>query len=295
MKLSDAAKSISIEVVRDGIFTSLGIIAHDTNNMLTFLYNEKFLPELTRKTNITCVITDEQLANKLPSTFGIALSSDPRQAFYAFHNFLYQETDFYWKHFPTEISEDAKVHPTAHVASMDVRIGRRVIIEPHATILERTIIQDDVIIRSGAVIGCQGYEFKHLGDTILPVAHAGGVLLHPRVEIQGNTVVDRAVFGGFTEVGEDVKMDNLVSVAHNVRIGRRSRVGALAAIAGSVTIGEDAWIGPSAVISHGLRIGDRAYVTLGAVVTKDVEPGHRVSGNFAIEHSKFLAFLKGIR
>jgi UDP-3-O-[3-hydroxymyristoyl] glucosamine N-acyltransferase len=66
-------------------------------------------------------------------------------------------------------------------------------------------------------------------------------------------------------------------------------------IAGSVDIGEDVWIGPSAVISSGIRIGDRAAITLGSVVTRSVEAGKRVSGNFAIDHERFIQFLKSIR
>ncbi len=149
-----------------------------------------------------------------------------------------------------------------------MRIGRRTVIEPHVTVLPHSIVDDDVILRAGCVIGMQGFEFKRLGGEILPVAHAGGVRLHDRVEVQANSVVDRSVFGGFTEVGEDSKIDNLVHIAHNVKIGKRSLLAANAMIAGSVVIGDDVWIGPSASISSEITIGDRAFVTLGSVVTR---------------------------
>ena len=127
------------------------------------------------------------------------------------------------------------------------------------------------------------------------MAHAGGVRLGDRVELQANTCVDRAIFGGFTEIGEDTKCDNLVHIAHNVKIGRRCLLAAQAMIAGSVTIGDDVWIGPSAAVLSEITIGDGAYVTIGSVVTRNVAPGQHVTGNFAIDHDKFIVFLKTIR
>jgi UDP-3-O-[3-hydroxymyristoyl] glucosamine N-acyltransferase len=120
-------------------------------------------------------------------------------------------------------------------------------------------------------------------------------MLERVVEIQSNTCVDKAVFGGFTVVGQGSKVDNLVHIAHNVRLGPRNRVVAGAMVAGSVVTGEDVWIGPMASISSELTVGDRAAVSLGAVVTRSVPADTRVSGNFAIDHARFIAFLKTIR
>jgi UDP-3-O-[3-hydroxymyristoyl] glucosamine N-acyltransferase len=127
------------------------------------------------------------------------------------------------------------------------------------------------------------------------VGHGGGVRLARGVEIQSNTCVDRALFGGFTEIGEDCLIDNLVHVAHNVRMGPRCRVAACAMVGGSVVLGEEVWIGPNASISSEITVGGRAFVTLGAVVTRDVGNGEHVSGNFAIDHTRFLAFLRTVR
>jgi len=66
-------------------------------------------------------------------------------------------------------------------------------------------------------------------------------------------------------------------------------------ISGNVRVGNDVWIGPSAAISNGITIGDNCWVSLGSVVTKDVQAGSRVSGNFAIDHEKFIQFIKSIR
>jgi len=237
------------------------------------------------------------LARRLQSAtnIGLAITPDPRGVFYAYHNHLACNTDFYWTDFKTEIGEGAQVHHTASVAQRNVRIGRRTIIEANTTINERSIIGENVIIRTGVRISTQGFEFKRVGHEIVPVEHAGGVRLGDRVEIQANSAISRSVFGGYTELGDDTKLDNLVHVAHNVIIGKRCFLAAAAMIAGSVTIHDDVWIGPGASVSSGVTIGDKASVTIGAVVTRDVPSNARVSGHFAIDHEKYLAFVKKIR
>jgi UDP-3-O-[3-hydroxymyristoyl] glucosamine N-acyltransferase len=292
MRLSKLQTIVPVSVIKDGAFVSLGYVIHSYKDMLVFLESDHYLNDLLSNKKVSCVLTTKTLADRLPSHLGIAASDNPRKDFFQLHNHLAKDTNFYWENFPTEIAEDAVISPAAYIDGANVRIGHGTVIEPHVTILSHSIIGDDVILRAGCLIGTQGFEFKRFGEVILSVAHAGGVLIHDRVELQGNTVVDRAVFGGFTEIEEDVKTDNLVHVAHNVRIGKRSRIAASAMIAGSVTIGKDVWIGPSAVISDGITIGDGAFVTLGSVVTRDVKAGQRVTGNFAIEHEKFISFIK---
>ena len=294
MKLSEVNKGY-IEVVIDGKIESLGFVAYNNPKQLVYIEDIKYLPLLLRNSNISSVITTEELVSSIPEGLGIGISKNPRESFYKIHNYLAKNTDFYWKTFKTEIASSAKIHSTAYVVERNVRIGKRCYIEPNVSILEGSTVNDDVIIRAGSVIGTEGFEFNRKGREIMPVIHAGGVLLHNRVEIQANCCVSKAVFGGFTEIGEDTKLDNLVHIAHNVIIGKRCLLAACAMVAGSAKIGDDVWIGPSASISSEVVIGDGASITFGSVVTKNVDPGKRVTGNFAIDHDKFIAFLKTIR
>jgi UDP-3-O-[3-hydroxymyristoyl] glucosamine N-acyltransferase len=295
MHLSDLPPLAPVTVLRDGPIGSLGLIMHSGEDMLVFLESERYLDGVLRHPSIRCVIATEALADRLPARLGVAISEAPRRDFFRFHNHLAEHTDFYWRDFRTEIAQDALISPAAHIAEKSVRIGRRTVIEPHATVLPHTIVGDDVILRAGCVIGSQGFQFMRSGDEILPVAHGGGVWLHDRVEVQANCTIARALFGGFTELGEDTKLDSLVYVAHHVKMGKRCLVGAGAAITGSVTIGDDVWIGPHATIASEVIIGDRASITLGSVVTRDVAADQHVTGNFAIDHEKFIAFLRTIR
>ncbi len=295
MHLSEALSIVPVTVLRDAAFTSLGFVTHRSEEMLVFLESERFLDGLLANPSVSAVITTSMLADHIPASLGVALSEAPRRDFYHLHNHLAEQTAFYWQDFPAEVAADAVISSSAHVATHNVRIGHRTVIEPFVTVLPHTIIGDDVILRAGCVVGSQGFEFKRIGESILPVAHAGGVRLHDRVEVQANTCIDRSIFGGFTEIGEDTKLDNLIYVAHNVKIGKRCLLAAHAMIAGSVTIGDDVWVGPSAAVSSEITIGDRVFITLGSVVTRDVAAGQHVTGNFAIDHDKFIAFLKTIR
>lgn len=295
MQLSDLAAVASLRVVRDAAVGSLGFVTHPGANLLAFVESERFVDKLLANGAVSCVIATEALADAVPRSLGLAVAANPRRAFYAAHNHLARNTDFYWKPFATSVEPDARVSPRAYVAETDVSIGHRVLIEPGAVVRERTILGDDVVLRAGCVIGTAGFQYQSFDEEVLTVDHAGGVVLRNRVEIQNNSNVNRAVFGGFTEIGEDSKIDSLVHVGHNACIGRRTMVAALTVIGGSTSVGDDVWIGPGCCISTEIRVGDGARVTLGSVVTRDVPPGGHVTGNFAIDHDKFIAFLRSIR
>jgi UDP-3-O-[3-hydroxymyristoyl] glucosamine N-acyltransferase len=295
MRLSELAAAAPLDVWRDGEFRSVGLLLHDAEAMLVGFYDGRYLNALTQNPNITCVITSTELASQVPEDLALAISADPKAAFYAVHDYLHRRTEFYWKPFPSEISAGAAVHEAAYVAPTGVRIGPGTIVEPRAVVMERSLVGRDVVIRAGAVVGGEDIEPKYLSGKYTNVPHAGGVLIGDGVEIGGNAHVQRSVYGGFTVVGNDSKVCALVHIAHNARIGERCFVAPFVIVCGSTTVGDDVWIGPNATISSQLRVGDGAVVTLGSVVTKDVPPGARVTGNFAIDHERFLAFIRRIR
>lgn len=294
MKLSDIDHK-DVEVICEGEFSSLGNISQNKPGQLAFLENEKYLPSLTSSSNITCVLTRRELAPLMPERLGVIVSENPRISYYEIHNFLAKETDFYGKPFDSIISDSAKVHPRAYIAEKNVSIGDGCCIGPNASILENSVLEEDVVIRAGSVIGTEGFRFERIKDGVMPIAHVGGVLIHERAEIQANTCVASAKFGGdFTIIGEDTKIDNLVHIAHNVVLGKRCLIAACALVAGSTVVGDDVWIGPNACISNKLTVGDKAFITMGSVVTRNVAPGQKVTGNFAVDHSKFINFVKSI-
>ena len=288
MYLSHVADIVPINILQDGEFLSLGLLSHNCDKMLVGLYDLGYLRRLVANRSIACVITTHDIAKQLPKHLAIAISDDPKTVFYQIHDYLARETDFYWKEFDSEISSDSVIHERAYVAPKNVRIGRRAIVEPNVTILERSIIGDDVIIRSGTVIGGTGMEPKYVGGKHVNIYHAGGVWISNSVEILSNSNIHCSVFGNFTRLGDDTKVDSLVHIAHNVTVGRRCEIAGGSIIAGSSTIGDDVWIGPNSTISSEIHIGSNSRVNLGSVVVKSVKPGQQVSGLFAMDHSKAL-------
>ena len=292
MKLSEIGGDV--EVVRDGAFETLGLLSSSARGLLVFAESAEWAERAAQMESVTCVVTTRELAPRVAGSAGVAITDHPREVFYALHNRLVTEA-FYAAPFDTSIDATARVHPRAYVAEWNVRIGERCVIEPNATILEGTVLEEDVIIRAGAVIGGEGFQVFPSGGKLVTVRHGGGVKIGARAEVQHNAVIDRAVFGEATSIGEDTRIDNLVHIAHNVRLGRRNRVVAGAMIAGSVVSGDDVWFGPMCSVSHGLHVGTGASITMGAVVTRDVPDGAKVSGNFAIDHGRFLAHIRAIR
>jgi UDP-3-O-[3-hydroxymyristoyl] glucosamine N-acyltransferase len=295
--LGSVASEIGAVVRRDAEFRSLGYLGHRLPRvrMLAFLEHERFLPRVASQPDLGAVLTTDALADRVPQGLGVLVHSRPGPAFYALHNHLAVATDFYWDDFPSEIHPSARVHPRAHVAERNVRLGRDCVVEPGAVVLGRTIAGDGVRIRAGSVIAADGMELKRVDGAVVRLEHAGGVRLGDRVEVHANAVVVRAVFGGFTEIGDDTVVGSLVNVAHGVRIGRRCFLPDTCMLAGAVTVGDDVVIDPNATIAHELHLGDGCRITLGAVVTKDVPAGQKVSGNFAIPHDRFLRFIRSIR
>jgi UDP-3-O-[3-hydroxymyristoyl] glucosamine N-acyltransferase len=278
MRLSELTTFVSTVIHRDAEFRTLGLLSHDGTKMLVMFYDRRYLTQLIQNPHIECVITNPDLVDLVPERLGVALCDDPLAAFYRIHHHLLVNTDFYWKDFPSEVSPEARVHETAYVAPHNVRVGRGTVIGPRAVVLEKTLIGEDVVIGPGVILGGEGFEPKYVEGRHVNVAHAGGVRLFDRVELQAATHAARAVFNGFTDVGEDTKVDALVHIAHNARIGRRCEIAACALIAGSTTLGDEVWIGPNATVSSELVIADRAFVAIGSLVLKNVAEGERVFG-----------------
>ncbi|HEY8807961.1 MAG TPA: UDP-3-O-(3-hydroxymyristoyl)glucosamine N-acyltransferase [Candidatus Limnocylindria bacterium] len=293
MRLREAAGIAGWNVVRDGEFSDLALASHADVRSLVYAAAAGLIEGLATH-RPAAVVTTPAAASRVPDGIALATSDDPERAFYELHAAL-MKTGFYWTDAPSRIDGSARIDPAAHVAARNVVIGAGCVIEPNVTILERVVLGSGVIVRAGAVLGAEGFEFKgpamrqgrlSRADTVYggvtAIPHAGSVWIGDRVEIQANSTVDRSVFREPTRIGADTKVDNLVHVAHNVQIGERTFITAGVTIAGSAHIGNEVWLGPGAVISSGVTIGDGAAVVIGTTVTRDVAPGARVANNLRL-------------
>lgn len=187
-----------------------------------------------------------------------------------------------------EIGKDVYIGEYVVVEDNSV-IGAYTTIDHHTTIKNDTIIGENVIIGANNTIGGVGfgYEKDETGEYVF-IPHIGNVVIGNNVEIGNNTCIDRAVLGS-TVLMDNVKVDNLVHIAHGVQVGRNSLVIANAMVAGSVQIGENTWVAPSSSIINQKKIGNNVTIGLSAVVVKNVEDGQTVIGSPAEEISKALA------
>lgn len=258
----------------------------------TFLDNEKYADNLSE--NAVTIITTSELAEHCRKLGrGVVITANPRWMFFAIHNFLASNLLYSEDRFKTVISPKAQVSKLAYVAQENVIIGDNTIIEPFVTIYPNVIIGKNVIIRSGARIGGEGFEFKKTGKGNMAVIHAGRVRIEDNVEIQNNTCIDKAVYPwDETVLEENVKIDDLVYIAHGVKIRKGTMIAGRTAIGGRTIVGANTWIGLGVTIRNGINIGEHSRANMGAVVTKSVEDGVAVSGNFAIDHKKFIEQIK---
>jgi len=166
------------------------------------------------------------------------------------------------------IHREYRIHPTAVINHECVSIGERVIIGPNCS------------------IGFDGFGFDKNKEGIYErFPHVGKVVIGDDVEIGSNTCIDRGALGD-TIIGDGTKIDNLVHIAHNVRIGKNCHIVALTCIGGSVTVEDNVYIGIGPSIRNQIKIGEGATIGMGAVVVKDVKSGVTVIGNPAREMRK---------
>jgi UDP-3-O-[3-hydroxymyristoyl] glucosamine N-acyltransferase len=264
--------------------------------VLTFLTNSKYLENIKNNPSIKGIIVSKQVweTTHIPEHLGVIVADFPKERFFELHNKLADE-EFYWKTIDNEIDETAKISPAAFIGEHSIKIGKHSVIEPNVVIHPGVIIGDFVTIRSGCQIGTNGFQFNNDGIKVTSVKTAGRVIIEDYVEIQHHSCVDRGILGGNTIIKKYAKVDKFVLVSHDNQIGERTFITAGSIFGGRVVIGKDCFIGMNATISNGLIIGDNSKVSLGAVVTKNVPANAEVSGNFAIEHQKYLEFIKTIR
>jgi UDP-3-O-[3-hydroxymyristoyl] glucosamine N-acyltransferase len=265
---------------------------------VTFLANPKYAPKLT-STRASAVIVDETVS-AAPCAM---LRTD--QPYLAFANAVallapmpraapgispLAAVD------PTaEIGPDAAIGPFASVGAR-VRVGARTIVHPHVVIAAGTVIGSDcvvhahvsvrehvtigdrVVLQDAAVIGSDGFGFARRRDgTHQKIPQVGRVVIEDDVEIGAQSAVDRPAVGE-TRIAAGTKIDNLVQIAHGVKIGRNVLLAAQAGIAGSTVLEDDVMMaGQSGATGH-VRLGRGATVAAKSAVTKDVPAGEHVAG-----------------
>lgn len=156
-------------------------------------------------------------------------------------------------------------------------IGEDCLLHPLVVVREGCTIGNRVIIHSGAVIGSDGFGYARYHGAYHKIPQIGTVVIEDDVEIGANATIDRAALGE-TRIGRGVKLDNLVHLAHNVRVGAHTVMAAQTGISGSVEIGREVVLGGQVGAAGHIKVGDRVVVGAKSGITKDVAEGQTVFG-----------------
>jgi UDP-3-O-[3-hydroxymyristoyl] glucosamine N-acyltransferase len=157
------------------------------------------------------------------------------------------------------------------------RIGEDVTIFPGAVLYENTVVGARCLIHAGAVLGAYGFGYEQIDGRHQLSAQLGNVELGADVEVGAGTTIDRGTYGP-TAIGEGTKIDDLVMVAHNCRIGRHNMLCSQVGIAGSTTTGDYVVMAGQVGVRDHVNIGDRAVLGAMAGVINDVPEGSRMIG-----------------
>lgn len=186
------------------------------------------------------------------------------------------------------IADGVKIYPHCYVGE-GVEIGAGTVLYPGTTVYAGCKVGRQSILHAGVCIGSDGFGFAPQPDgTYAKIPQTGGVIVGDEVEIGANTVIDRATLGN-TKIGNGVKLDNLVQIAHNVSVGANSVIAAQTGIAGSTQIGTGCMMGGQVGISGHLQIANGTKIDAQSGVNKSIkQEGLAFRGSPARPHRQQL-------
>ena len=298
------AKEIA-EIVNGELLGKADLIISGVNSIeeagagdLAFADNPKHA-RLIEKTGASCIITSRGIEK---SSKTIIRTENPAVAFTKVLSLLYPREAVHPKgiHSTAVIGKNAQIGKDVSVGAYSVisegvligdksvvysgcyvgprsKIGKSCVVYPGVVIRDRMIIGDRVIVHSGTVIGADGFGYHQAGDRHIKIPQVGEVLIEDDVEIGSCVTIDRATLGR-TVIGRGTKIDNLVQVAHNVKIGENCILAGQTGISGSSTLGKNVMLGGQAGLTDHISLGDKIMVGAKAGVTKSFPAGSIILG-----------------
>lgn len=184
------------------------------------------------------------------------------------------------------IGEGTTVFPGCYIGEDSV-LGKNCLIYPNAVLMSGTRIGDRSIIQPGAVLGSDGFGFVPSETGIEKIPQIGTVSIDEDVEIGSNTTVDRAALGE-TRIGTGSKLDNLVQIGHNVRIGKYCLLAGQAGISGSTRLGDQVILAGQAGLAGHLNVGNSVVIGPQSGLAKNVKDGEVLGGTPSMPKGDFL-------
>ena len=256
---------------------------------LSFLSHPKYQRQLAAS-KAACVIVDPQMG-PLALARGACIVVDQPYLYFA------RVTQLWKKHsgrgvpaavHPSAVIDpQAFVHPRARIGPLCVvergaRIGAYTELKSRVTVGENCSLGERCLVHPGVVIGADGFGFAPNAGAWEKIEQLGAVRIGNDVEIGANTCIDRGALQD-TVIEDGVKLDNLIQIGHNVRVGKHTAMAGCAGVAGSATIGAHCTIGGGAIVLGHLALADHVNISAASVVTRSiVKPGH-YTGMFPID------------
>jgi UDP-3-O-[3-hydroxymyristoyl] glucosamine N-acyltransferase len=256
---------------------------------LSFLSNPRYAQQLAAS-RAACVIVGPAMREAALARGSCIVADDP-------HHYFARLTQWWRRQLGTVpapgihpsavVDPAASVDPSASIGALcvlesGVRIGASTVLEARVTVARDCVIGERCLVHPGAVIGADGFGFAPHEGAWEKIEQLGAVRIGNDVEIGANTCIDRGALQD-TVIEDGVKLDNLVQIGHNVRIGAHTAMAGCAAVAGSATIGAHCTIGGAARILGHLVLGDNVHISAASVVMRSItRPGH-YSGIFPID------------
>ena len=309
---AEAAPLLGGELVGDGAVRIEGVAPLDRagSGDLSFLVNKKYL-EAFQASRAGAVLCTEEHRSAQPGPATRIIVKDPQRAMLGAVKALFPEPPR-----PSGVDPTARIGKGAVLGSdvylgphvvvgAETRIGDRAVLMahvvvgnrteigadctlyPHVVLYDRAVLGERVILHAGARIGCDGFGYVPGKQGHEKIPHAGGCQIGDDVEIGANTTIDRGSVDD-TVIGAGTKIDNLVQIGHNCRIGRRCLIMAQVGLAGSTRIEDDVILAGQVGVGGHLTIGSKARVGAQSGVTASLEPGVTVSGYPARSHREAL-------
>lgn len=318
MKISELAQHIDGSISGSGEIEILGVagIREAGRGDVSFIANPRYAPEAAG-TGASAVIVAEDWSDDCPAVLIRVKNPDAAFAKAAMLFYVPLARPASGVHPSAVVAPDAELGADVSVGPLCViesgaRIGAGTVISaqcyigcksvigehsflyPQVSLRESVKIGARTIIHNGTVVGSDGFGYSvDSAGVRTKIPQIGIVEIGDDVEIGANVTIDRARFGK-TKIGNGVKIDNLVQIAHNVIIGDHVVIIAQTAIAGSTHIGSKVIIAGQAGVAGHLSVGDGAVIGAKAAVTKDVEPGAYMIGVPAMPAAKFKRAQAGI-
>ena len=186
-----------------------------------------------------------------------------------------------------QIGENVTLYPGCVIGDY-VSIGDDSIIYPNVVIYRDCVIGKRAVIQAGAIIGGDGFGFAKDGECWVKIPQIGRVVIGDDVEVGANTSIDRGALDD-TVIGNGVKLDNQIQIAHNVMIGEHSAMAGCVGVAGSTKIGRRCTVGGAGMIIGHLELADDVHISAGSMVTKSLRRAGQYTGIFPLEaHDAWL-------